>query len=80
MIDTVVRRAQRNVKHSSSGEIGGKVNPTGAQLAEGHWLLARGLQSRKHPRLLGSASVIDQIVASFAWGQGGDRRLKISAP
>ena len=27
MIDTVVRRAQRNVKHSSSGEIGGKVKP-----------------------------------------------------
>jgi hypothetical protein len=34
-------------------DYGGKVNPTGAQLAERHWLLARAPQSLNHPQLLG---------------------------
>jgi hypothetical protein len=32
---------------------GGKVNPTGAQLIERHWLLARVPELLKHPKLLG---------------------------
>jgi hypothetical protein len=46
------------------------VNRTRAQLAERHWLVARPLQSLKHPQLLGvSASAIGQIVACFSWGR-----------
>ena len=47
-----------------------KVNPTGAQLAESQWLLARAPQSLNIRGCWVSASAIDQIVASFSPARG----------
>jgi hypothetical protein len=49
---------------------GRKVNPIAGQLADSHWLLARGPQSLNPIRSCWlSASAIEELVTSFCSGQ-----------